>query len=227
MEASGAVTALSALLLASSVALLFSSVNASTAFSAEENDEIDEEANADYRPDRTLTKEEVEKIRKLSQTLLTKTIASDDSNVRNRWQGRRCVAATRLGSTHHRDALPALITTLKDSTNPEDVHVYCVTALKGIYDKRVVDALLDVCVDEHGNVEAHAQSVLNYIFSRNFLSSDSWTKERRKQEVQKWRDWWNANRDKMELDRARLGDREWLQPRKVPKGKAAKEEQPS
>jgi len=143
--------------------LLFSfSVNASVAFSAEENDGIDQEEKIDYRPDRVLTKKERERIQKHSKTLLTKSV-SPNASVQANWNVERGWAANELGYTHHKAALPALFAVLKDKTDPPGVRVDCACALKRINDKRVIEVLMDAALDDHYNVAAHAQVTLIYL----------------------------------------------------------------
>ncbi len=191
-------------------AIVLLSSNASIAFAAEDNEDVDQEEKIDYRPDRVLTKEERKKLQELSKTLITKS-TSPNANTRSRSEVHRGWAADDLGYTHHKAALPALFAVLKDKTDSPGVRVNCICALKRINDKRVIEVLMDAALDDHYNVANHAKDALFCLLPGSYRLDPKWSKERKEQEVEKWRTWWRENRDKLERP---IRESAWRPPKK-------------
>lgn len=155
-----------------------------------------------YRP---LTDEQVRKIARLSDLLVTRIRPRnrDEEENPSDFQGKRINAAQELGSTElsHPWCMPALLAVLRDPTDDPALRRSCVESLSFITDKRVVDFLLDAMLDENAEIASKAAEGVQELTGQTIEFDPTVKKPVREEKVKQLRAWWNSNKDRMRLQR--------------------------
>lgn len=115
---------------------------------------------------------------------------------------KRAVAAMLLGEEiAHKSAIPILSALARDGKEHARVKYKAVTALSQIEDKAVMPIIIDALKDKHVDVRLSAMEQLRKLTTNNFGFHPKDTQEGRVAAVEKWKNWWQANKETFEMDR--------------------------
>ncbi len=121
---------------------------------------------------------------------------------------KRREAAKELAAVGHYRCLPALLAVARDRSDDLKLREQCVRYLAGLNSRRVVDALIDLLVDEKVGRAAWIElRAITGVGFRGEWDADPESKAA-KARVENWRRWWDKGAAKVKLDHTRAGAKE-------------------